>query len=152
MMRTIHRDIVGIVVVSKDGKILHGIQNPETSAHPDCWLIPGGGMNDGESKEDAMIRELKEETGLDISAYALEFLGNSRTASFEKTLRTTGERVLCDMTLYDFRVMIPLQSDDIAVHPSDDLIECKWIGIEELQNFKLPPPSIELFRKLGYIT
>ena len=23
---------------------------------------------------------------------------------------------------------------------------------EELQNFKLPPPSIELFRKLGYIT
>lgn len=150
-MRTIHRDIVGIVVISKDEKILHGMQDPKTSIHPGCWIIPGGGMNDGESKEDAMMRELKEETGLDISAYPLEFLGNSRSGTFEKTLRDTGEKVLCEMTFFDFRVMIPLQSSDISVHPSDDLIECRWIGIEELHNFKLPPPSIELFRKLGYI-
>ena len=109
-------------------------------------------MDDGETKEDAMIRELKEETGLDISAYQLEFLGNSRSGTFEKTLRDTGEKVLCEMKFFDFRVMIPLQAGDIFVYPSDDLIECKWIGIDELQNFKLPPPSIELFRKLGYIT
>ena len=151
-MRTIHRDIVGIVVVSKDRKILHGMQDQKTSVHPDCWLIPGGGMDDGETKEDAMIRELKEETGLDISAYQLEFLGNSRSGTFEKTLRDTGEKVLCEMKFFDFSVIIPLQAGDIFVYPSDDLIECKWIGIDELQNFKLPPPSIELFRKLGYIT
>jgi 8-oxo-dGTP pyrophosphatase MutT (NUDIX family) len=31
------------------------------------WVLPGGGIDDGESPENACIREAKEETGLDVS-------------------------------------------------------------------------------------
>lgn len=31
------------------------------------WVIPGGGIDDGETPEEAVVREVKEETGLDVS-------------------------------------------------------------------------------------
>ena len=35
------------------------------------WLTPGGGLNPGESAEQALVRELREETGLEISHDAI---------------------------------------------------------------------------------
>ena len=70
----------GIVV--KDGNIL--LSYMENS---DLWMIPGGGVENGESYEDCCIRELAEETGilvkplycsLIINEYYKEYLYSSR--------------------------------------------------------------------------
>ena len=58
----------GILVVSKDGR---------------NFLLPGGGARRNESRKDAAVRELREETGLEAVeiAYLFEFAGVKHTGA-----------------------------------------------------------------------
>ena len=59
---------VGAIIVS-EGKILLEKRKNEPSRGK--WSIPGGLVELGESVEQAVIREVKEETGLDVEALCL---------------------------------------------------------------------------------
>lgn len=45
-------------VLIKDGKILMTYEK-----NTEQWMIPGGGLEDGESEEECVVREIAEETG-----------------------------------------------------------------------------------------
>ena len=60
------RPLVGVgVFIKRDGKYLLGKRKGAHGAGQ--WSLPGGHLEGGESFEDCCIREVKEETGLDIS-------------------------------------------------------------------------------------
>lgn len=44
-MRTIHRDIVGGFIFSKDGKVLLG-KNRTGGVYEGSYVVPGGGVDD----------------------------------------------------------------------------------------------------------
>ena len=149
-MRTIERDIVAAVILSKDNKVLLGMHG-ERGADRDYWVIFGGGIDEGEDHRTALNREIVEETGIDISKYPATFVYES-TGESDKNLRDTGERVHVKMKFFDYRVVIDDKDcKDIKVTISDEHTAYKWAEIPEIKNLKISPPSVELFEKLGYL-
>lgn len=151
-MRHIQRDIVSALIFSKDGKLLQGKKHPEKGGvYADRWHIPGGGIDEGEDKIAALIREVKEEVGLDISSAKIELLDDEGRGESEKILKDTGEKVICEMTFNVYRVDLPQNADEIPLQPIDDLETLQWFSMDELKTAEITPPSEVLFRRLGYI-
>jgi 8-oxo-dGTP pyrophosphatase MutT (NUDIX family) len=149
-MRTIERNIVSAVILSRDGKLILAHKN-DSGVYPGCWGIFGGGIEKGESQRTALTREVLEESGIDISKYPIVLVQES-TGESEKTLKETSERVFVKMKFFTYKVVIhDMDADSIKVIIDHEHIEYKWFEISELKNIKLPPPSIDLFKKLGYL-
>ena len=84
-MRTIKRDVVGGFIFSSDNYLLLGKSNRGT--YEGMWIIPGGGIESGESQEQALIREILEETGIDISNEKIEKMDISLSGQSKKILK-----------------------------------------------------------------
>jgi len=151
-MRTMHRDIVSALIFSKDNKLFLGFKDSKAGGvFPDSWHIPGGGIEKGENNVEALIREIREETGIDIAQTKIALVNDQGTGTAEKTLRDTGERVVVKMTFFVYKVTLDQNSTDVNVQINDEFSEFQWVAPAALPSLKLPPPSIALFTKLGYL-
>ena len=63
-----YRPCVGVVLARSDGTIFTG----ERCDTPGAWQMPQGGIDKGETPEDAAFRELEEETGVARDLVTLE--------------------------------------------------------------------------------
>ena len=62
-----YRDNVGIMIVNNDRQILAG----DAFHYPGEWMMPQGGIDHSETPEQALARELFEETGLSMDQVRL---------------------------------------------------------------------------------
>jgi 8-oxo-dGTP diphosphatase len=62
--------VVAVALIDVDGRILLA-QRPAGKAMAGLWEFPGGKVDDGEIPEAALIRELREELGIDVAASCL---------------------------------------------------------------------------------
>lgn len=148
-MRTVHRDIVGGYIFSKDGKLLLG-KNRNGGVYEGAFVVPGGGVDQGETKEIALHREILEETGIDINKAKITFLYQSSGES-EKTLRDTNERVFVEMDFYDYRIDLVQNSNKVALKTEDDWLEPRWFKIDELKKENLSEPTHNTLVSSGII-
>lgn len=62
--------VVAVAMVDMDGRVLMA-QRPEGKSMAGLWEFPGGKVEEGEAPESALVRELKEELGVDITESCL---------------------------------------------------------------------------------
>lgn len=92
------------------------------------WNFPGGGIEEGESPEQACIREVKEETGIDIRLQRLLY---ERDGKFSFIGEVVGGELYLDNDNQD----------------NLDIIEIAWIPFIELEKFdSITLPMLELAR------
>lgn len=152
VMRIIERRIVGALLVSKDDHLLLGYKDPKWGGrYSDCWVLPGGGVDEGETDLEALYREIKEEVDVDISPYESILIDDSLTGENETIHNVTGEPVTFKMQFLDYLTKIPKNAKNIAVTAKDDLAKVEWIPFKELSKYKLSQSTEELLRKHGFL-
>ncbi len=108
-------------LLSKSNQILlisHRKENRE------YWLLPGGGVEPGESLRDALIREFYEELGVSVAVHELLFvsdvIGSSRQI-VQLVFRVTTEdyrfQIGMDPILGSFRFFDPKELESIVLYP-----------------------------------
>ncbi len=112
-------------IVIYKGKILLMLRdNNPAIAYPNTWNTPGGGIEEGESPEEALVRELQEEIGL--------------TPSSVINLGTT---TYIDGSLVH-RFYIPVTDDELAlIHLVGEGQKIGWFTLEELFKLNVSPHS-----------
>lgn len=116
------RPIVGvgaIIIDEENVLIVRRGQPPKMGA----WSIPGGGVHLGEDLEEACMREVKEETGLDV-----EILSEGRVLN--RITRDEWERIQFHYVLIDF-VCRPVGG---TLQAASDISEARWVPLSEVSS------------------
>ncbi|MFC2662382.1 MAG: NUDIX domain-containing protein [Eubacterium sp.] len=90
---------------------------------PGAWEIPGGGVDAGESTETAMLREAREETGLDLTGCTCQ-----RILTYRNDEPESGDNYFCDIYLChaDF------QPAEVKIQKSE-VLDFRMASPEEIQ-------------------
>lgn len=130
----VRTSVKGICVLDNKKILILRIQN-------DCggegqWDLPGGGIEDGESDEDALKREVKEETNLRIVPGSVKSLNTTKTFNVpENGIRAKWKFYKCDVCNGDINLN---PSHWKKLHGQAEHNEVKWLSDpSELDNIKM---------------
>ncbi|MDB6079243.1 MAG: nudI [Akkermansiaceae bacterium] len=70
-MRTQRTRVSAYALIREPGRVLLCRLSAEVPRWKGSWTLPGGGLNFGESPEQAMVREVEEETGLKVEPVSI---------------------------------------------------------------------------------
>ena len=129
------RPLLGVgAIIAQDGNVLLVRRaNPPLQGQ---WSIPGGLVEIGETTKEAVIREVREETGLQIDPVQL-------VEVFELILRDQEARVQYHYVLIDYLCRV-LSGEAI---PGSDVSEVRWANCYELESLSVAPETCAVIRK-----
>lgn len=117
-----------------------GRKSPGQGPYPDCWLLPGGGLNFGkENAVEALEREVKEEANIEIT--------DVEQLCFDEDLEKNKNG---EMTHYIFLIFKAKHKSGM-LRAGDDMASLEWIDKSRLKELKHNRSSIRLFKRLGYL-
>ena len=83
MTGPLERRAARVLLVDDDGRILlQHCHDPSTPAEGSWWNTTGGGLDEGETSAQAAVRELREETGLQVDEAAVGEVVHRRLTEF----------------------------------------------------------------------
>jgi 8-oxo-dGTP diphosphatase len=119
--------VSAVALIDVDGRILLA-QRPEGKSMAGLWEFPGGKVEQGETPEAALIRELEEELGINTWASCLAPL------------------TFASHAYDDFHLLMPLfacRKWEGTPRPQENQT-LKWVFAKDLRDYPMPPADIPL--------
>ena len=119
--------VSAVALIDPDGRVLLA-QRPDGKSMAGLWEFPGGKVEAGETPEDALVRELHEELGIETWSSCLAPL------------------TFASYTYDDFHLLMPL----FACRKWDGIVQGKegqklaWVYAKDLNNYPMPPADIPI--------
>ena len=121
------------IIRNDTGEILIVKRHQKSKTDPEMWELPGGKVDPGEDFEDALVREIKEETNLDVNV---------------------GD--FCDAIQNDYShkrtVQLMMYLDDVegSIRISDEHTEYMWASVEKIKTLEISSSLEKLLKKRNY--
>lgn len=119
--------VSAVALIDPDGRVLLA-QRPAGKSMAGLWEFPGGKVEAGETPEDALVRELHEELGIETWSSCLAPL------------------TFASHTYDDFHLLMPLY----ACRKWDGIVQGKegqelaWVRAQDLNKYPMPPADIPI--------
>jgi 8-oxo-dGTP diphosphatase len=123
--------VAAVAMVDVDGRVLIA-KRPEGKAMAGLWEFPGGKVQDAETPEQALVRELDEELGINTKTSCL--------APF----------TFASHSYEDFHLFMPLYLCRVwqgIPRPREGQV-LKWVYPNKLDDFPMPPADVPLIAML----
>lgn len=130
------QDGAAAIIVNKEGKILLQYSNVINR-----WMLPGGCQELGETFEETIIREIKEETNLDVDITNLNLI-NIVSGPIRKHKYLNGDIVFNNTVLYEIKKYTGTIK---AINESKEL---KFFSINEIPEDLLDMDLIKIYKKV----
>ena len=119
--------VSAVALIDPEGRVLLA-QRPASKSMAGLWEFPGGKVEAGETPEDALVRELHEELGIETWSSCLAPL------------------TFASHTYDDFHLLMPLY----ACRKWDGIVqgregqELAWVRAQDLNKYPMPPADIPI--------
>lgn len=123
--------VAACALIDADGRVLLA-QRPKGKTMAGMWEFPGGKVEPGERPEQTLIRELREELGIDVKEACL--------APF----------AFASHSYEDFHLLMPLYlcrrwEGSLAAREGQDL---SWVRPRDMGKYPMPPADVPLVSQL----
>lgn len=125
------RTVARVLPVSSDSKVLLLLGCDPALPDVRYWFTIGGAVDPGESLAEAGVRELREETGIDVRAADL----GQPFGTFEVEFAWDGRDYVNDSTLFAVALdETPVSFEGLDVLEAQSIFEARWWTPEELED------------------
>ena len=127
------RIVVAAAVLWREGRVL--LTRRMEGAHlAGLWEFPGGKVEEGEDPEDALVRECREECGIEVAVRDI----------LEVTFHRYEQKDVL-LLFYDCRLAAETPEDPVRHLGVADHV---WTPPAEIRRYDLPPPDERVIRKI----
>ena len=117
--------VAAYAVITRGEEILLCRLAPKVASR-ETWHLPGGGVDFGEHPADAVVREVREETGLEVTVGEIAHVGSAITGQRRSPRHAI--RLYYDAVLLD-----PLNAIPVVQEVNGSTVDARWFPLDQVR-------------------